>query len=353
MTIAEAVPEADKSTFSLASRQSDVDMDAQTSLPMEQTIGTQGDQAQGDKSTDHGSNNLPSSSEQQPVFQHDNFSKFPELPKELRLEIWQHAIEDYTTPRVHIITKKRGQFISNQDISPLLSTCSESRGLFQSLGFQFGFGTYVKFDTDVIYIRPFSNSGGNGPWYAYGGGMLARHRQNLEDEIVTKGAAGNEQCTQAAPVTFQSFLEDKSTKNIRRLAMTVDFFLYTPVAYKKLELHSLMREKMPLWTETLLVHNDTREQGLAWKDTNVSFRDCPHREGQDNSVGPRPVSDLGFTIYREDRAAPIKFHFVNMESRLDDAHGTDKTVSDPSYYLSTPEEFAFRLVINGMSQESE
>jgi hypothetical protein len=79
------------------------------------------------------------------------FQVFSLLPLELRLKIWRFTMEPHTHPRIHCVDRKRGHFISNQVISPLLHTCVESRAAyFEALEPTFMFQTYVNLNMDII-----------------------------------------------------------------------------------------------------------------------------------------------------------------------------------------------------------
>jgi hypothetical protein len=56
--------------------------------------------------------------------------------------------------------------------------------------------------------------------------------------------------------TFQSFLQDDSTRKIKILGITIDFFYTIPIEDYYWRIHYNMRECMPLLEETLLVFDD-------------------------------------------------------------------------------------------------
>lgn len=228
------------------------------------------------------------------------FPKFCELPKELREQVYVEVIADYGQGRTHIVTKKNGRFISNQDISPLMSVCSESRSTCLRSGLEFAYGTSINFDIDVIYIRPFTNALGYGPWYDPGDGGMDHHCYTLEDEEAYDPASDfdsdseddetEESDAQSATArgpthaelatkTFLSFLDDPSTVKIKRLAMTLDFFCAMPSNDIPWVTNYTMRKRMPKWKEVLIVMNDdARNSNAAWKEKEVSFREARTRE---------------------------------------------------------------------------
>lgn len=83
------------------------------------------------------------------------FHPFTRLPLELRRQIWGEILIPYLKPRVHALklNSRTNTSHSNQPLSPLLHTCSEARSYFlENTNTRFGFGTYVDFGIDTLYI---------------------------------------------------------------------------------------------------------------------------------------------------------------------------------------------------------
>jgi hypothetical protein len=275
------------------------------------------------------------------------FPQFLELPQELRLIIWTHAMEDHLKPRTHIISKKNGQFISNQDISVLLSICSESRTAYLRAGNEFAFGTYLNFDIDIIYIRDFPDATGYGPRYSKVKGVRNQDYYALDVDIWEKVYRENsmgvnleedtggswrkiEAYRVAAEGTFQRFLDHESTGRIKRLAMTDTFFACIPISEVPWMINYTMVKKMRLLEEAFIVLEDTRLQDAAWSKKNITLFELTLDQCRQKGLKPgKMISRLQrMTLPRHvalEFDEQAKWKFVEVQEEVEDISQGCKT----------------------------
>ncbi|KAK0119647.1 hypothetical protein ONS95_011085 [Cadophora gregata] len=91
------------------------------------------------------------------------FHLFSALPTEIRLKIFSFISGGYQRPRVHRINNRPDtplEFISNQDMSPLLHICCESRNEYLKRSESvFAFETYVNHSRDIFYFMDTNGPG--------------------------------------------------------------------------------------------------------------------------------------------------------------------------------------------------
>ncbi|CZR56652.1 uncharacterized protein PAC_06541 [Phialocephala subalpina] len=191
------------------------------------------------------------------------FTCFPQLPTELRLKIWEYALEPHGRERVHCIDisdsnknnwgkimtgpdpDSKLTFVSNQPIHGAVYACHESRNLYLSLtGAEFSpaLRTYINFDTDIIYVP------------------------NLE----------------ITPLTIWSFLfgDAGCSKDIQRLAMPKSLYCELPSRTEGEHFsthHVRLRGQMPKWRETLIVFEDDSFEEI-WGAQEGRFVDLTARQ---------------------------------------------------------------------------
>ncbi|PVH77071.1 hypothetical protein DL98DRAFT_424370 [Cadophora sp. DSE1049] len=173
----------------------------------------------------------------------DGFHKFSQLPAEIRITIWELAFGlDRLSTTVHCIEERRGRFISNQPVSPLLHTCHEARKIYLThpsrRGVTFDFGTYIDFDYDTVYLIDFEDD---------------------KDR-------------------FWRFLESPSASKIQNLAMRKSLACEIPMEGHMSEKQWLMKTDLDSWVELSVVFHDDRTPEGAWHDVDMQFRDLSARE---------------------------------------------------------------------------
>ncbi|KAG4429896.1 hypothetical protein IFR05_014616 [Cadophora sp. M221] len=173
----------------------------------------------------------------------DQFNIFPQLPAELRIEIWELALGfDQLRTVVHCVDERGRRFISNQPISPLLHTCYEARKVYLShpfrKGVKFAFGSYIHFDFDTIYMIDY------------------------EDD----------------KEKFFRFLESPWAHMIQNLAMRKSLACDIPLEGHMSEKQWGMKEFLDSWRRLSVVFHDERTLGEAWEDTSMQLQGLSARE---------------------------------------------------------------------------
>ncbi|KAL5313642.1 hypothetical protein ACEPPN_018063 [Leptodophora sp. 'Broadleaf-Isolate-01'] len=173
----------------------------------------------------------------------NQFHKFPQLPAELRIEIWELALGlDRFRTVVHCVDERRGRFISNQPISPVLHTCYEARNVYLShpfrVGIEFAFGSYVNFEFDTIYMIDY------------------------EDDTEK----------------FRRFLQSPCAYMIENLAMQKSLACDIPLEGHMSEKQWEMKQILSSWIELSVVFHDDRTLEEAWGDTGMQLQELSARE---------------------------------------------------------------------------
>lgn len=225
------------------------------------------------------------------------FNGFSRLPIELRLKIWDYALETHCQERVHCIDIAKSNkenfntiiedrleqdwaFVSNQPIPGIVHACHESRHLYLShTGAKYcpALRTYINFNTDVVYVPHVEHT----------------------DTTLWEFIFGDYGCA----------------KEIQCLAMPKSLYCELPTRDEGEHMsaqHIRLREQMPKWRETLIVFEDDSFEDI-WNATEGRFVDLTARQKRkkaERGYARQYTQTLNNMIQGLEDMEPMSYRFV-------------------------------------------